>query len=106
MDRLLIILSDGKYHSGEDLGKELGISRSAVWKQVKKISALGVLLESKKGCGYRISGGLELLDSGLIQQQLSVAVKPLLSNMQIYRRCLLLTCLLDSVPSKTMRLAG
>jgi|TARA_B110000503_G_scaffold45844_1_gene74914 BirA family transcriptional regulator, biotin operon repressor / biotin---[acetyl-CoA-carboxylase] ligase len=83
MDRLLIILSDGKYHSGEDLGKELGISRSAVWKQVKKISALGVLLESKKGCGYRISGGLELLDSGLIQQQLSVAVKPLLSNMQI-----------------------
>jgi BirA family biotin operon repressor/biotin-[acetyl-CoA-carboxylase] ligase len=83
MDRLLTILSDGRYHSGENLGKELGISRSAVWKQAQKISLLGILLESKKGCGYRISGGLELLDINLIHRQLSAAVKPLLLKIQL-----------------------
>ncbi|MGO3003573.1 MAG: HTH domain-containing protein, partial [Halomonas sp.] len=33
---LMRLLSDGEVHSGEQLGETLGISRAAVWKQLKK----------------------------------------------------------------------
>ena len=44
MEDLLFILSNGKFHSGEDLGKKLDISRAAVWKKINKIKALGLPL--------------------------------------------------------------
>ena len=34
---LIKLLSDGCFHSGEDLGRELGVSRAAVWKQLQKL---------------------------------------------------------------------
>ena len=37
MEDLLIILSDGMFHSGEDIGQKLDISRAAVWKKIRKI---------------------------------------------------------------------
>lgn len=58
---LLSLLSDGQFHSGEELGDRLSISRAAVWKQLQKIQQLGVDLESVKGRGYRIPGGMDLL---------------------------------------------
>ena len=82
MDNLLAILSDGMYHSGEDLGKKLGISRAAVWKKIKKVKTLGVFLESKKGCGYRIVGGLDLLSKKQIYDNLTPTAKSLLSKLQ------------------------
>lgn len=60
-DRLLAILSNGQFHSGQELGQLLGISRSAVWKQMKELELLGVDLYSIRGRGYRIPGGLDLL---------------------------------------------
>ncbi len=41
IEPLLAILADGKFHSGQDLGKMLGVSRSAVWKQIKLIEESG-----------------------------------------------------------------
>ena len=41
---LMRLLSDGEVHSGEQLGEALGVSRAAVWKQLKKLEALGVEL--------------------------------------------------------------
>lgn len=58
---LLSLLSDGQFHSGEELGDRLSISRAAVWKQLQKIQQLGIELESVKGRGYRIPGGVDLL---------------------------------------------
>jgi BirA family transcriptional regulator, biotin operon repressor / biotin---[acetyl-CoA-carboxylase] ligase len=83
MDRLLQILSDGEYHSGEELGKSLGISRTAIWKQMQKIEALGLLVESQKGCGYRIRGGLDLLVQELIRNELSVTAQTLLTKLDL-----------------------
>lgn len=60
-ERLLSALSDGTFHSGQALGKELGISRTAVWKQIKLLEDLGVEIYSIRGRGYRIPGGLDLL---------------------------------------------
>ena len=60
---LLQVLSDGKFHSGQALGESLGISRSAVWKQLQKLEALGLEVYSVKGRGYRLPGGVELLSA-------------------------------------------
>ena len=59
---LLRVLADGQYHSGEALGRALCISRSAVWKQIRGLRGMGLDIQSVKGRGYRLVGGLELLD--------------------------------------------
>lgn len=69
--RLLEILADGEFHSGEELGGLLDISRAAIWKQLQKIEAsLALRFESVKGRGYRLLGGLELLDYNRIIERI------------------------------------
>lgn len=63
---LVVVLSDGAFHSGEELGERLGISRAAVWKRVARLEELGVDVEAVRGRGYRIAGGLTLLDESVI----------------------------------------
>ncbi|MEM0953890.1 MAG: biotin--[acetyl-CoA-carboxylase] ligase [Pseudomonadota bacterium] len=58
----LTILADGEFHSGEDIGRALGISRAAVWKNLSQLQEHGLALESKHRRGYRVPGGLDLLD--------------------------------------------
>jgi BirA family biotin operon repressor/biotin-[acetyl-CoA-carboxylase] ligase len=72
LNQLLHLLADGRFHSGTDLGQHLNMSRAAVWKQLKGVEALGVKLHRVRGRGYRISGGLDLLDVEAIQRQLPV----------------------------------
>ncbi len=63
LSAILALLADGKFHSGQDLGKALGVSRSAVWKQMQLVQDLGLEVYSVKGRGYRLPGGLDLLDA-------------------------------------------
>ncbi|MBB3143179.1 biotin--[acetyl-CoA-carboxylase] ligase [Halomonas organivorans] len=63
---LIRLLSDGEFHSGEQLGERLGVSRAAVWKQLRKLEALGIPMEAVKGQGYRLAEPLELLDGATI----------------------------------------
>jgi BirA family biotin operon repressor/biotin-[acetyl-CoA-carboxylase] ligase len=84
MEKLLRVLSDGEFHSGEELGRLLGISRAAIWKQVHKIESLGLSIESQKGCGYRIKGGLNLLTEKSLLNQLSNRSLQLLVDLQIH----------------------
>lgn len=66
---LIRLMSDGDFHSGEYLGERLGVSRTAVWKQLKKLEPLGIPVEAVKGLGYRLVDPLELLDGpGIIAQ--------------------------------------
>ena len=58
---LLDILADGQFHSGEDLGSALGVSRAAIWKQLQKLELLNIPLHSVKGRGYRLPDAVELL---------------------------------------------
>lgn len=58
---LLELLADGEVHSGQELAKLLGVSRTAVWKQLAKLPPLGLELLSTPGKGYRLAGGIELL---------------------------------------------
>jgi len=68
---LLQILSDGNFHSGEELGTQLGVTRAAVWKQLKKLEALNIPLSSVKGKGYRLSDAIQLLDEDVIKNNVS-----------------------------------
>ena len=78
--QLIKVLADGKFHSGEELGAAMGITRAAVWKQLQKLTDLGLFVESVKGKGYRFPGGLELLDAEVIQQLMAPGV---ISNVSI-----------------------
>ena len=48
---LLSVLSDGEWHSGEDLGAHFNVSRAAIWKQLKQLQTAGIALESERGRG-------------------------------------------------------
>lgn len=74
---LLRLLADGQFHSGEALGLSLGISRSAVWKQLQALDALGVCLHAVNGKGYRIPGGLDLLSREVVVQELGASASAL-----------------------------
>ncbi|ROR94797.1 BirA family biotin operon repressor/biotin-[acetyl-CoA-carboxylase] ligase [Sinobacterium caligoides] len=72
-DDLIKILADGQYHSGEALGDSLGISRSAAWKQIKKLNLSGMNIESVKGLGYRVEGGIDLLFPAELSERLRLS---------------------------------
>lgn len=73
MQRLLRLLADGRFHSGEELGKVLGISRSAVWKRLQSLSQERALcLHKVPGKGYRLEQPLSLLDKQLLERQLQL----------------------------------
>jgi BirA family biotin operon repressor/biotin-[acetyl-CoA-carboxylase] ligase len=59
---LIKILSDGQFHSGEEIGAALGVSRAAVWKQLQKLEVMNIPFNSVKGKGYRLQEAVTLLD--------------------------------------------
>ena len=59
---LISLLADGHFHSGEALGKRLGIGRAAVWKSLQQLPALGLELHAVNGRGYRLASPIELLN--------------------------------------------
>ncbi|MCI0997932.1 bifunctional biotin--[acetyl-CoA-carboxylase] ligase/biotin operon repressor BirA [Pseudomonas corrugata] len=64
---LLKLLKDGRFHSGQALGAALGISRSAVWKQLQHLEAeLGLSVHKVRGRGYQLARPLLLLDAAEI----------------------------------------
>ncbi len=64
---LLKLLKDGRFHSGQALGAALGISRSAVWKQLQHLEAeIGLSVHKVRGKGYQLAKPLVLLDAAEI----------------------------------------
>lgn len=60
--QLLHILADGKFHSGENMARELGISRASVFNALAKITDYGVVLQRIRGQGYRIAKAWQKLN--------------------------------------------
>lgn len=79
---LLPLLATGEFHSGQALADALGVSRTAVWKQLNKFSKeTGVEIESVRGKGYRIDGGLDLLQADSVSRALSPAAAQLVREL-------------------------
>ncbi|MFT5720412.1 MAG: BirA family biotin operon repressor/biotin-[acetyl-CoA-carboxylase] ligase [Motiliproteus sp.] len=83
LQALLSMLADGEFHSGESLGEAQGVSRAAVWKQLKKLEPLGLDCHSVKGRGYRIPGGINLLDRRIFESGLDAEVASSLSHIEL-----------------------
>ncbi|HKK04502.1 MAG TPA: bifunctional biotin--[acetyl-CoA-carboxylase] ligase/biotin operon repressor BirA [Gammaproteobacteria bacterium] len=82
---LLSTLADGRFHSGEDLGAALGVSRAAVWKQIKALERqLGLTVHSVPGRGYRLASPLELLEHEAIVASLPAPVRDKLAALEIH----------------------
>jgi BirA family biotin operon repressor/biotin-[acetyl-CoA-carboxylase] ligase len=67
---LLQILGDGCCHSGNELGQALGITRSAVWKQINQLIDLGVPITGILHQGYQLPHQLVLLNQQQITREL------------------------------------
>ena len=82
--KILILLADGEFHSGTELAEALGVSRSAICKQLKGLSELGLQHAAVSGKGYRLDKPLELLAHEPVNAQLSDQNKALISTLEIH----------------------
>jgi BirA family biotin operon repressor/biotin-[acetyl-CoA-carboxylase] ligase len=82
--KILTLLADGEFHSGAELAEALGVSRSAVWKQLNGLESLGIQHAAVSGKGYRLSHPLELLDSAKILAHLGDENRALISRLEIH----------------------
>lgn len=81
--QLLRLLSDGQFHSGEELGAKLGISRTAVWKQIEALRKRGLVLDVQPGKGYRLGTPLEWWSKSEILAAMSPVTRKLLHELLI-----------------------
>jgi len=82
--RLLNLLADGEFHSGEDLGAALGVSRMAVWKHLKTLRELGLNFEVVRGKGYCLPAYIELLDSDGISAEISRSTATHIDSINVF----------------------
>lgn len=66
--KLVNLLSDRQYHDGTSIGDKLDMTRSAVWKAIKKLSSYQIRIDSVKGKGYALQEPLVLLDQNKIKK--------------------------------------
>jgi BirA family biotin operon repressor/biotin-[acetyl-CoA-carboxylase] ligase len=93
---LLPLLANGEFHSGQDLAEALGVSRTAVWKQLNKLEVLGLEIESVKGRGYRIPGGVDLIDVQRVRAGLDPETVALMTEFAVHQ-------VIDSTNMELMR---
>jgi BirA family biotin operon repressor/biotin-[acetyl-CoA-carboxylase] ligase len=71
--QLLKLLASGEFRSGEQLAKDLRVTRSAVWKLIGKLRNLGIEIEAASRHGYRLPGPVQLYDAQAIRSALQSA---------------------------------
>ena len=62
-----------RYLSGEEMAGELGVSRTAVWKAIRKLQEEGFSIEAVNGRGYRLTGGNDRMTAAGIGANLQYA---------------------------------
>jgi BirA family transcriptional regulator, biotin operon repressor / biotin---[acetyl-CoA-carboxylase] ligase len=81
---ILVLLTDGHFHSGTELAEALNISRSAIWKQLNGLADLGLHYIAVSGKGYRLVRPLELLDQNKIFAAVNERVHAFINDFEIY----------------------
>ena len=77
-------LSDGRFHSGQDLARDLGVTRTAVWKHVKGLEmGLGLVISAVRGRGYRLAAPMEMLDEERVRAELGGASRAFLDTLSV-----------------------
>lgn len=98
-DQFLSLLrteSASGYVSGQALAKKAGISRSAVWKQIRRLRRYGYTIESLHGMGYRLAGETD----SPVPWELAKALRTSFVKNIVYREAA------DSTQNLAMSIAG
>lgn len=85
--KLVDILSDGEFHSGEQLGETLGMSRAAINKHIQTLKSWGLDVYTVTGKGYSLSAPIQLLDQQAILSRVkqgNVSVIPVIDSTNQY----------------------
>ncbi|GKX53309.1 bifunctional biotin--[acetyl-CoA-carboxylase] ligase/biotin operon repressor BirA [Budvicia aquatica] len=85
--KLVNILSDGEFHSGEQLGTDLGMSRAAINKYMQTLRDWGLDVFTVPGKGYSLPAPIQLLDEQAIAEFLpegGVTVLPVVDSTNQY----------------------
>ena len=84
---LISILADAEFHSGEQLGERLGMSRAAINKHIQTLRDWGVDVFTVPGKGYSLPEPIQLLDEEQIARQIEhgrVTVLPVIDSTNQY----------------------
>ncbi|MCE7903897.1 MAG: biotin--[acetyl-CoA-carboxylase] ligase [Gammaproteobacteria bacterium PRO9] len=79
----LRLLADGQWHTGVAMAESLRLSRTAIWKQVAGLRALGVMVIADRRQGYRLEHPLDLLDAGRIRTGLEPRVRTAVESLEV-----------------------
>ncbi len=90
----LRLLADGKFHSGEQLARIIGLSRAGVCNRIRRVESLGLRVFKVRGRGYRLAESLDLLDD----EKLPALLKEACASLAIE--------VLDECPSTNTELVG
>jgi BirA family biotin operon repressor/biotin-[acetyl-CoA-carboxylase] ligase len=63
---ILRLLTDGKFHSGEDIATHFKTSRATVWNAIQDAEKLGVEIFSVRGRGYKLPKPIQLLEQDAV----------------------------------------
>lgn len=84
---LISLLADGEFHSGEQLGERLGMSRAAINKHIQTLRDWGVDVFTVPGKGYSLPEPIQLLSQSWISEQVpggNVAVLSVIDSTNQY----------------------
>ncbi|MCI0198208.1 bifunctional biotin--[acetyl-CoA-carboxylase] ligase/biotin operon repressor BirA [Cronobacter sakazakii] len=84
---LVSLLADGEFHSGEQLGEKLGMSRAAINKHIQTLRDWGIDVFTVPGKGYSLPGPIQLLNESFIHSHIksgSVTVLPVIDSTNQY----------------------
>ncbi|EOI3579414.1 bifunctional biotin--[acetyl-CoA-carboxylase] ligase/biotin operon repressor BirA [Cronobacter turicensis] len=84
---LISFLADGEFHSGEQLGERLGMSRAAINKHIQTLRDWGIDVFTVPGKGYSLPGPIQLLNESFIHSNIktgSVTVLPVIDSTNQY----------------------
>ncbi len=69
--RRMLEENQGRFVSGQEIGRRLGTSRAAVWKQVQTLRRRGFGIEGARGAGYRLLGRPDVIEEEDLRSRLS-----------------------------------
>lgn len=82
--RLIQVLADGRFHSGQALGEKLGVSRAMVWKLVRRLREdLAAPVHGVVGKGYRLAEPVVLLAAERIREHLGAPARGRLPRIEV-----------------------
>ena len=66
--KIIDVLADGKFHSGEILANQFQVSRVSIWNAISEAEQFGIEIHSVRGKGYKLTHAVELLDESSIKR--------------------------------------